>query len=191
MPGAQALQRQCLKMILRVNDIEVELRDGTITDVPLLLSFIRSMAAFEKLPVTATEESLREALFGEAPAARVLLAFVEGDPAGYATYFFTFGSMVGKRGLWLDDLFVTPAFRGKGIGKAFMAYLAEVAIRHQCGRLEWMVLDWNERAIGFYERLGATILKDWWICRLEEAQLSSVAGTLAIAQDGEPSAPAE
>jgi GNAT superfamily N-acetyltransferase len=172
-------------MIFVVNNIEVELRDGTITDVPLLLSFIRSMAAFEKLTVTATEESLQAALFGEAPAARVLLAFVHGEPVAYATYFFTFATMVGKRGLWVDDLFVTPAFRGKGIGKAFMAYLADVAIRRQCGRLEWMVLDWNETAIGFYESLGASILPDWRICRLEESQLPSVAGRLTLAQHGE------
>jgi GNAT superfamily N-acetyltransferase len=172
-------------MILVVNDVEVELRDGTIADVPLLLSFIRSMAAFEKLTVTATEESLRAALFGEAPAARVLLAFVHGEPVAYATYFFTFASMVGKRGLWLDDLFVTPAFRGQGIGKAFMAYLADVAVRHRCGRLEWMVLDWNETAIGFYERLGASLLPGWLICRLEESQLPGVAGKLTRAQHGE------
>ena len=163
-------------MILVVNDREVELRHGTINDVPLLLSFIRSMAAFERLTVTATEESLRVALFGEAPAARVLLAFTNGDPIAYATYFFTFATMVGKRGLWLDDLFVTPAFRGKGLGKAVMAYLADVAIRHHCGRLEWMVLDWNEMAIGFYKKLGASVLTDWRICRLEEAQLPGVAG---------------
>jgi GNAT superfamily N-acetyltransferase len=165
-------------MILAVNDIEVELRDGTSADVPVLLSFIRAMAAFEKLPVTATEESLRAALFGAAAAARVLLAFVKGDPIAYATYFFTFASMVGKRGLWLDDLFVDPAFRGKGIGRAFMAYLADIAIQHQCGRFEWMVLDWNESAIDFYKRLGASIHAGWRICRLEEAQLPSVAGTL-------------
>jgi GNAT superfamily N-acetyltransferase len=172
-------------MILIVNNIEVELRDGTISDVPLLLSFIRSMAAFEKLTVTATEESLRAALFGEAPAARLLLAFVQGEPIAYATYFFTFASMAAKRGLWLDDLFVIPAFRGKGIGRAFMSYLADFAIRNQCGRVEWMVLDWNERAIGFYKRLGATILSDWQLCRFEETQLANVAGQLAIAQDGE------
>jgi GNAT superfamily N-acetyltransferase len=162
-------------MRLHVNDMEVELRDGTIDDVPLLLSFIRSMAEFERLPVTATEESLRTALFGEAPAARVLLAFANGDPIAYATYFFTFATMVGKRGLWLDDLFVTPAFRSKGLGKAVMAYLADVALRHNCGRLEWMVLDWNEKAIGFYKNLGANVLADWRICRLEESQLPKVA----------------
>jgi GNAT superfamily N-acetyltransferase len=171
-------------MILVVNDVAVELRDATSADVPLLLSFIRSMAEFENLPVTATEESLRAALFGEAPAARVLLAFVRGEPAAYATYFFTFASMVGKRGLWLDDLFVAPAFRGRGIGKAFMAYLADVAIRHQCGRLEWMVLDWNDTAIGFYERLGASVHSNWRMCRLEESQLRGVADQLTVVREG-------
>jgi GNAT superfamily N-acetyltransferase len=178
-------------MVLVVNDIEVELRDGTTSDIPLLLLFIRSMAAFEKLTVTATEESLRSALFGEAPTARVLLAFVNGEPIAYATYFFSFATMVGKRGLWLDDLFVIPAFRGKGIGNAFMAYLADIAIQHQCGRFEWMVLDWNQTAIDFYKRLGANVLADWRICRLEEAQLPIVAGKLSVTQDGERAGPTD
>ena len=162
-------------MNLPVNGLEVELREGTSADAPLLLSFIRQMAEFEKLTVTATEESLRSALFGEAPAARVLLAFVKGEPVAYATYFFTFSTMLGKRGLWLDDLFVVPAYRGKGIGKAFMVHLAELAMRHQYGRLEWIVLDWNEPAIEFYKRLGADVLPDWRVCRLDEAGLTRVA----------------
>jgi GNAT superfamily N-acetyltransferase len=169
-------------MKLVVNGIDVELRAGTIADVPVLLSFIRAMAAFEKLPVTATEESLEAALFGDAPAARTLLAFVDDQPVAYATYFFTFATMEAKRGLWLDDLFIDAAFRGKGIGKAVMAYLADVALQHQCGRFEWMVLDWNDAAIGFYERLGATVLPDWRICRLAEGQLSRVASQLVLAR---------
>lgn len=158
-------------MILTASGIHVDVRAGTIADVPLLLSFIRSMAAFEKLTVTATEDSLRAALFGDDPAARTLLAFVDGKPVAYATYFFTFATMVGKRGLWLDDLFVDSAFRGKGIGRALMAYLADIAVRNECARFEWMVLDWNEAAIGFYESLGAQIQKDWRFCRLEGTQL--------------------
>jgi len=167
-------------MNLVVNNIEVEVRAGTIADVPLLLSFIQSMAAFEKLTVSATEESLQAALFGEAPAARILLAFVDGNPIAYATYFFTFATMVGKRGLWLDDIFIVPAFRGKGLGQALIAYLAEIALQNQCGRFEWMVLDWNESAIGFYKSLGANILPDWRICRLDETQLPGVASKLTI-----------
>lgn len=171
-------------MVLIANDIEVEVRAGTIADVPLLLAFIRSMAAFEKLTVSVTEESLRSALFGEAPAARTLLAFVDSKPIAYATYFFTFSTMVGKRGLWLDDLFVDAAFRGKGLGQALMAYLADIARQNQCGRFEWIVLDWNERAIRFYEQLGASLLPEWRICRLDEAQISGVAGRLVPARDG-------
>lgn len=171
-------------MILLVNDVDVEVRAGTTADVPLLLAFIRSMAAFEKLTVSATEESLRAALFGDAPAARTLLAFVDGKPIAYVTYFFTFSTFVGKRGLWLEDLFIDPAFRGRGIGRALMAYLADIALQNQCARFEWSVLDWNESAIGFYKRLGATILTDWRMCRLDEAQLSRMASKLVVAKDG-------
>lgn len=165
-------------MRLIANNIEVEVRAGTVADVPLLLEFIRSMAAFENLTVSATEESLRDALFGANPASHTLLAYVDAKAIGYATYFFTFATMIGKRGLWLDDLFIDPAFRGKGIGKALMAHLADVALQNQCGRFEWMVLDWNESAIRFYEHLGATTLTGWRMCRLEEDQLSRLASRL-------------
>lgn len=164
-------------MIVKVNHFELELRDGTSADMPLLLSMIHSLAEFEKLPVTATEESLRAALFGDPPAAHSILAFDEGKPVGYATYFFTFASFSNKRGLWLDDLFVVPEFRGTGVGHAIMAHVAEIAVRHNCGKMEWMVLDWNENAIGFYQRLGATVLTDWRICRLNQERLPMMIGT--------------
>ena len=171
-------------MRLIAKNLELEVRAGTTDDVPLLLAFIRSMAAFEKLPVSATEESLRAALFAESPAARTLLAYVDGKPVAYAVYFFTFSTMVGKRGLWLEDLFIDPAFRGKGIGHALMVYLADLAVQNQCGRFEWVVLDWNESAIGFYKQLGAAFLTDWRICRLDETQISRVASELAIRKAG-------
>ncbi|MCX5801296.1 MAG: GNAT family N-acetyltransferase [Candidatus Eisenbacteria bacterium] len=171
-------------MRLSTTDLEIEVRAGTVEDIPLLMSFIRSMAEYEKLQVTATEHILQESLFGEHPAAYTLLAFVDGRPVAYAVYFFTFATMAGKRSLWLDDLFVTPDFRGKGIATALMAYLADVAIQNKCGRFEWMVLEWNESAIGFYERLGAKVLTEWRIHRLEEAQLPRVASKLAIAKGG-------
>ncbi|MCI0452707.1 MAG: GNAT family N-acetyltransferase [Candidatus Latescibacteria bacterium] len=170
-------------MLLTVNDIKVEVRAGTPADVPLLLTFIRQMATFEKLSVSATEESLHAALFGEAPAARALLTFVDGKPIGYATYFFSFTSMMGRRALWLDDLFVDPAFRGKGIGKALMAYLASIALENQCARFEWIVLGWNTAAIEFYQGLGADVLADWRVCRADEGQLRRIASTLVVSPD--------
>ncbi len=163
-------------MTLDVNGLQVEVRACTADDVPRLLAFIRAMASFEKLEVTATEDVLREAFFGQAPAARVLFALVGGTPIAYAIYFFTFGSMAGRRGLWLDDLFVDPAWRGKGIGQALMSHLAAIARENGCARFEWIVLDWNERAIRFYEQLGAEIHKEWLICRLDEKGIADVAG---------------
>ena len=171
-------------MMLTANNLKMDVRAGTIADVPVLLSFIRAMAAFEKLEVSATEESLKTALFGENPAARVILVFVKDQPIAYVTYFFTFASMTGKRGLWLDDLYVDPAFRKKGVGQTLMAYLAGIARQNHCGRFEWMVLEWNTSAIRFYERLGASILPDWRICRLDEAQLAHLAEKQAWANDG-------
>ena len=158
-------------MNLTNNNVEIEVRAGTVDDVPLLMSFISSMAEFEKIEMKATPEILKENLFGERPAAHTLLAFVDGKPAAYVTYFFSFASTVGKRGLWLDDLFVNPEFRGKGIARALMAHLAEIAIQNKCGRFEWMVLGWNKTAIDFYQSVCATVLDEWRICRVEEERL--------------------
>lgn len=162
-------------MLLAVGDLRLEVRAGTAADAPLLLTFIRAMADFERLSATATEESLRAALFGDTPAATTLLAFVEGTPVAYAIYYFTFSSMNGQRGLWLDDLFVDAAWRGRGIGRALMAHLAGIARAHDCARFEWMVLDWNDAAINFYRSLGAAMLGDWLICRLDGTELSGLA----------------
>ena len=170
-------------MKLHMAGMEVELRTGTIDDVPLLLSFIHAMAAFEKLEVTATEESLRESLFGDDPAARVLLVFADGVPVAYVTYFFTFATTVGKRGLWLDDLYVIPKLRGQGIGKALMTHLAHLAVENNCARFEWMVLDWNEAAFGFYGNLGATVLDELRICRTSGDRLARVAEPLQQGQE--------
>lgn len=162
-------------MKLAANDLTIDVRPGTIDDVPLLLSFIRQMAEFERLTVATTEEILKDSLFGDRPAAETRLIFVDDKPAGYMVYFFTFATMVGKRGLWLDDIFVAPEFRGKGIGKALMAYLSTIAIENNCGRFEWMVLDWNRVAIDFYQGLGATVFDDLRICRLDENGFAAVA----------------
>ena len=170
-------------MMLTVNDIEIEIRAGMPADVPLLLTFIQAMATFEKLTASATEESLQTALFGEESAARTLLVIATGKPIGYATYFFSFSSMMGRRALWLDDLFIDPAYRSKGIGEALMAYLASIAIEHQCARFEWIVLDWNTSAIEFYKRLGADVLPDWRICRVAETHLSNLASKLVVSPE--------
>lgn len=153
-------------------------------DVPLLLAFIRKMAEYEKLDSAATEASLRSDLFGDSPAAHTLLAFVGDEPVGYAIYFFSFSSMMGRRALWLEDLFIDPPFRGKGIGQALMAYLAHIALEYRCTRLEWIVLDWNTSAIEFYRGLGADVLPEWRICRVDESRLSRLASGL----EGSPKA---
>ena len=153
---------------------EIEIRKGTVEDVPLILSFIREMAAFENLPIYTTEEGLKEVLYGDHPAAQVILVYIGDTPVAYANYFFTFSSMVGKRGIWLDDIYVCPAYRGKKIGRAIMAYVAQIAVDHDCGRFEWSVLDWNENAIQFYKKLGANIMEEWRICRLEGKAIQPV-----------------
>jgi GNAT superfamily N-acetyltransferase len=154
-------------MKLDVPGLNVDVRAATIDDVPLLLAFIRRMGAFEKLTVSTTENDLRGSLFGENPTTRALMITVDGEPIGYVTYFFTFASMTGRRGLWLDDVFIDEPFRGKGIGKAVMAFLSEIAIKNNCARFEWMVADWNEPAIAFYKGLGAEVFTNWYICRLQ------------------------
>lgn len=161
-------------MKITTDQWEIEIRKGTVEDVPIILSFIREMAEFEKLPVYATEEGLKEVLFGEHPAAQVILVYVGDKAIAYANYFFTFSSMLGKRGIWLDDIYVRPDYRGKKIGRSIMAYVAQVAIDHDCGRFEWSVLDWNENAIKFYKKLGANIMEEWRICRLEGEAIQPV-----------------
>ena len=162
-------------MNLIVNDTDIEIRAGTVEDVPLLLAFIKAMAEVEQLEVTATEESLREALFGETPAARLLIVMAGGAPIGYLTTFFTFATMAGRRGLWLDDIYLDPAYRGRGIGAALMAHLAGMSAENGCARFEWMVQDWNASALGLYRRLGAEVLAEWRICRLEGERLAALA----------------
>ena len=150
------------------------IRPATIADVPLVLAFIRDLATYEKLlaDVVATEESLRLTLFGRQPAAHVVIAEVAGQPAGFALYFFNYSTFLARPGLYLEDLFVKPEFRGHGIGKALLLHLARIANERGCGRMEWAVLDWNEPAKGFYRRLGAVQLDDWRVMRLTGAALT-------------------
>lgn len=155
-----------------------QLRPATIDDVPLILTFIRDLAAYEHLlpEVEATEEKLRATLFGPRPAGECILAFgPAGAPAGFALFFTNYSTFLAKPGLYLEDLFVRPEFRGQGIGKALLLHLARLANARGCGRMEWAVLDWNQPAIDFYESLGAERKTDWTICRLTGSRLARYA----------------
>jgi GNAT superfamily N-acetyltransferase len=147
-------------------------------DLSELLELIRELARFEKLEheVHATVESLESAFFGTSTAAGALLATNGGKAAGYAIYFFTFSSFVGRRGIWLEDVYVRPNYRQHGLGHELIKAVAKVGAQHQCGRFEWMALDWNKTALDFYERLGARQLPEWVLLRLNAEGLARVAG---------------
>jgi GNAT superfamily N-acetyltransferase len=146
-------------------------------DVPLILSFIKSLAEYERLSdqVVATESSLREFLFGAREYAEVVIARLDDRPVGYALFFHNFSTFAGRPGLYLEDVFVLPEFRGKGVGKALLVYVAKVAVERNCSRLEWVVLDWNSSAIEFYKGLGAVSLSDWRLFRMTGGALAKLA----------------
>ncbi|HZP60383.1 MAG TPA: GNAT family N-acetyltransferase [Opitutaceae bacterium] len=152
------------------------IRSATVEDVPTLFQLIRELAAYEKLSrqVEATEEKLRATLFpscGPAAAECLLASAEDGAAAGFAVYFPTYSTFLAKPGLYLEDLYVRPQFRRRGIGKALLVHIVGLARQRGCGRMEWSVLDWNEPAQAFYRSLGATVLPDWRICRLTEPPL--------------------
>ena len=151
--------------------------EATEEDVPLILSLIRELAEYEKLSdeVVATEEGLRDNLFGRRRYAEVLIAEQGGTPAGFALFFHNFSTFLGKPGIYLEDLYVKPEFRGAGIGKELLVHLARLAKGRDCGRLEWWVLDWNEPAMGFYGKLGAVPMDDWTVYRVAGEALEDLA----------------
>lgn len=155
----------------------LHIRPATPADTPLVLDLIRALAEYEKLThaCVATEEKLAETLFGPQPYAEAMIAEWEGEPAGFALYFHNYSTFLAQPGIYLEDLFVKPEWRGKGIGKALLTKLAQIAEERQCGRLEWSVLDWNEPSIGFYKRLGAKPLDDWTIFRVTGPGLGKLA----------------
>jgi GNAT superfamily N-acetyltransferase len=155
----------------------LRLRPAGAPDAGLILELIRELAGFERLSheVVADADALRRHLFGERPAAEVLIAEAAGAAAGFALYFPTFSTFVGKPGLYLEDLFIRPAYRGRGIGRAVLIHLSRLAVERGCGRLEWSVLDWNERAIDFYRVLGARPMSDWTVFRLDGEALETLA----------------
>jgi GNAT superfamily N-acetyltransferase len=153
------------------------IRPATVDDVALILRFIEGLADYEHLrhECVATEEQLAATLFGDRPAAEVLLGDLDGEPAGFALFFPTYSTFLARPGIWLEDLFVDPAHRGKGLGTALLRSLAALAVARGCGRLEWSVLDWNEPSIGFYRSLGAVPMDEWTTYRLTGDALDALA----------------
>jgi GNAT superfamily N-acetyltransferase len=154
-----------------------QIRQAAPDDVPAIFRLVKKLAEYEKLlhAATATEADFREALFGPRPAASALVASAEHATVGFALYFYNFSTFLGRRGIYLEDIFVEPAWRGKGIGSALLRHLAKIAKQENCGRVEWAVLTWNQPAIDFYHRLGAVTLEDWRIFRLTGEALDRVA----------------
>ncbi|HEY9641270.1 MAG TPA: GNAT family N-acetyltransferase [Coleofasciculaceae cyanobacterium] len=146
-------------------------------DVTTLFSLIQALAQYEKLThqVTGNEALLHLHLFGDRPCIEAVLAESQGESVGFALFFTNYSTFLTKPGIYLEDLFVMPEYRSQGIGKALLAHLAQLAIARDCGRVEWSVLDWNEPAIGFYQRMGATVLPDWRTCRVTGAAIAALA----------------
>jgi GNAT superfamily N-acetyltransferase len=154
------------------------IRPATAADVPTMLGFVRDLAAFEKAPdaVEATEPMLHDALFGAIPAVEALIADLDGRAVGFAIFYLTFSTWTGKRGIWLDDLYIAPEARGQGAGAALLKALAGIAIDRGYARFEWWVLDWNTPAIDFYRAKGAVAQDEWTVQRVDGAALRALAG---------------
>lgn len=157
----------------------LHLRPATPNDVPLILELIRELAAYEREPdaVVATESLLHQHLFGPNPLIECVIGEVDNKPQGFALFFHNFSTWRGRPGLYLEDLFVRPAARGAGLGRALLVHLARLAVERNCSRMEWSVLDWNEPAIGFYRKLGAHPMNEWTTWRLTGADLERLAQT--------------
>jgi GNAT superfamily N-acetyltransferase len=155
----------------------IRITPATPGDVPVILSFIRELAEYEKLldRVTATEQLLRHTLFGPRPYAEVLIARLGERPVGYALFFHNYSTFLARPGIYLEDVYVRPASRGRGVGKALLREVARVARERDCGRLEWSVLDWNQPSIDFYLSLGAKPLDEWTMYRMDEAAIAALA----------------
>lgn len=155
----------------------ITIRPASKNDAALILSFIQGLAEYEKLTheVVGTEQDLQRTLFGEKPSAEVLIAEYQGEPTGFALFFTSYSTFLARPGIYLEDLFIKPEYRGFGIGKALLAFLAGLAVERKMGRLDWSVLDWNEPAIKFYEQIGARGLTDWTQYRLDGEALRQLA----------------
>jgi len=163
----------------------LSLRFADETDVEIILGLIRGLADYERLSheVTADAETLRRSLFGAHPVAEVVIAEVDGTPVGFALFFHNFSTFLGLPGIYIEDLYIEPAWRGKGIGRALLSYVGGLAKERGCGRLEWAVLDWNEPAISFYKNLGARPLNDWTIFRVTGNALNELSRQSTVASN--------
>ncbi len=156
----------------------ITIRAAAAEDVPHILGFIKELAEYEHLShmVKATEADLREAMFGDRPYAEAVVAEWRGEPAGFGLFFHNYSTFLGRPGVYIEDVYVPPAFRGRGLGKAMLARIAAIAVERGCSRVEWSVLKWNEPSIRFYESLGAVALDDWQMYRLTGDAISTLAG---------------
>lgn len=167
---------------------DVTLRTAAEEDIPAIIALVRELAEYERDPhaVVAIPELMRQALFGDGAVAHAVMADVSGTSVGFALYFFNFSTWTGRPGLYLEDLYVQPSMRGRGIGRELFRYLARVALERRCGRLELSVLDWNVDAIGFYEKLGGVAMNDWTVYRFAPEAIASIAaGTDAAGTDAD------
>lgn len=155
----------------------ISIRPAARADLPLIAQFIRDLAVYEKLAheVRFDETKLGEKLFGRRPYAEVVIGELDGEPQGFALFFHNFSTFEGRPGLYLEDLFVHPEARGSGLGKALLAHLAQLCVTRDCARLEWSVLDWNTPAIGFYQNLGAKLMDEWTVMRVDGDALTDLA----------------
>lgn len=160
-----------------LSNASLKIRLATIDDVPTIFKLIQDLAAYEKLAheVTGSEELLKEHLFGKKVYIEVILAEIGDQAVGLALFFHNYSTFLTKPGIYLEDLFVVPEYRRRGVGKALIAYLANLVVERDCGRLEWSVLEWNVDAIAFYEKIGATVLPDWRTCRVTGSNLQELA----------------
>ena len=164
---------------MTTNLTDVRIERATERDVPVILSLIKGLAEYEHMAadVVADEALVHQSLFGPSPSAEVVIARAGVEPLGFAVWFHNHSTFLGRRGLYLEDLFVVPEWRGRGIGRALLVYLAKLAVERECGRMEWAVLNWNEPAIGFYRSLGAKPLDGWSTFRLTGDDLARLAGS--------------